>query len=161
MILFNQQHSRATVHTAQRRRKTCRPGTDDQHVAMQIVVEILVAVLATGQVAQPGHAANDALVPVPAWPLEYLIVETCRPKRVGEIQHTTQVKVNAREAAGRFNALTIKQCAHGCTHHGNVTIAISYGQQRIGFFHTRGHDAARPMIFETAVNRADAVGQQC
>ena len=57
--------------------------------------------------------------------------------------------------------MAINQCAHGCTHHRYITITIGNGQQCIGFFHTRGHDAAWPMIFETPVNHSDAVGQQC
>ena len=56
--------------------------------------------------------------------------------------------------------MAVYQCAHGCTYHRYVTIAIVNGQQCIGFFHTRGHDTAWPMIFETPVDRMDAVGQQ-
>ena len=128
---------------------------------MQIVMEVLVTILATGHMTKPGHAANTALEPVPVWPLEYLVVETCRPKPVREIQHTAEVKVDAWETAWRFYLMAVNQCAHGSTYRGYVSIAIVCCQQRIGLFHTRGHDAARPVIFETPVNRADAVGQQC
>ena len=161
MILFNQQHSRATVGRAQCRRQTCGSCADDQNVAMSIVVKILVLIFAAGQFSKPGHAANSAFVPVPVWPLEYLVVETCRPKIVCEVQHTTEVKVNAREAVRRFDLLAINQCTHGCTHNGHITIAIECAQQCIRFFHSRGHDAAWPMKFETSIDRADAVGQQC
>ena len=78
-----------------------------------------------------------------------------------EVQHTTEVKVNAREAVRRFDLLAINQCTHGCTHNGHITIAIECAQQCIRFFHSRGHDAAWPMKFETSIDRADAVGQQC
>ncbi len=128
---------------------------------MVIVVEVLVVVLATGQMAEPGHAANGVFEPVPVWPFEYFVVKTSRPKLVREIQHTTDVKVDAGKADRRLDLMAIPQCAQSCTDYGNITIAIERSQQCIRLFHARGHDAARPMVFETPVNRADAVGKQC
>ena len=118
---------------------------------MQIVMVILVVILTFGQVTQPSQAADSAFIPVPGRPLVNLVVKPCRPESVGKIQDPAQVKVDARKAAWGFDPMAILLCSYGCANNRYITIAIRHGQQRIGFFHTRGHDTTWPGVFKTPV----------
>ena len=141
-----------------------RPGTDHQHVAMRIVMQVAIGVGHSGRSSETSGSANRRLVdmsPERTRPHEGLVVETSRKYRGNHVVDRSEIEGQRREAI-------LAECSHSV-----IQLELRRAQvrcdtpgtsinrhQRIGLLRPSGHDAARPMILERTADQMNAIGQQ-
>ena len=138
-----------------------RPTPNDQHVAMQVVLEVLACVLACRQPSGTRRAPDQALVPVPTRPLEGLVVEPRWPEPVGKIEHPPAIESDAGPGIFGGRGQTLDQRLHRRPHQRHREHAGVDSEQRVGLLHSRGQNSARAVILEAATDDAHAVREQC
>ena len=161
-ILVRQQHTQPRAPGSQRRRQTCGAAANDQKIAMQIPVIILIGVFQHRQAAQPGRGADEGFIdlfPKRLGPHEGLVIEPCAEERREQIVQAQQIPFKRATVVLTGGFKPGKKLDRGGAGVGFLCGAAAQLHQRIGFFGPGRKDAARAVIFERPPDKALAVGQ--
>ena len=109
-----------------------------------------------------GGAPENVFIPAPQepWRHEGLVVKSRAQQGRAEVADRQQVGIETGPAPGRGCDQTLVQFHFGGAQSGHRTGAGTCLDYGVGLFHTYTHDAARAMVFETAPDQPDPVGQQ-
>jgi hypothetical protein len=162
--LVAEDHARAAARRRERCRKARRARTDDQNLAVRVLLGVAIGVREPRRFAEARHAADQRLVePVPgaARPHEGLVVEPGGQQRRKQFRQTAEVEAQARPAvlADRDQTiveLDLRRAQVRC----RAGLVAAYRHECGRFLRPCGHDAARSVVFERAADEVHAVGEQ-
>jgi hypothetical protein len=89
---------------------------------------------------------------------EGLVIEPGRQKSTEPIVGGAQIEIRTRPAIDAARVQPLRQRDAGCDHVRCVVIAAEL-DDGVAFLNAGRDQAARPMIFETAPDHADAIGE--
>ena len=146
-----------------RRRQSGGAGADDQHIAERVSLFVVVGVGLCSGAAQTGGRADEGLVdalPERGRPHEGLVVEAGRKKRRQQRIDRQKIEAQRRPAVLARRLKPVEHLGRGRARVRLAPRAATQFDKRIRLFRPGGENAARPVIFETAADQADAVRQQ-
>ncbi len=145
-------HARAAAAGCQRRRQPGDAATDDQHIAMDVLVHVAIRVFLLRRGAQATGVADETLVPHPGLgrPHEGLVVEAGREQRREPAVDAQQVLRRARPGQGTLRLQAVVQLDLGHLGVGNRLVATLELHQRRRLLDAAGQHAARAVVFPRA-----------
>ena len=161
-ILVGKNDPRAAAPGRKRGGKAGRTRADDQQVAMQEALVVVVRIGLSGQAAEAGRGSDGRLIdPLPEGfrPHEGLVVEAGRQEGGEQIVDRQQVMAQRAAIVLAERLEPVEQLGDGRP---RIRLAISAAaqlDQRVGLFRAGGEDAPRPMVFEAPADQPDAVGE--
>ena len=161
--LFDQNDPRARLARRACGLKARHAATDNHHIAEGIEMFIGVHVTGLGRLAQTGGFADDRFIdmfPRGAGVHEHLVIEPRRQKPAKMFVDRAYVKFKAWPVVLARRCQTLKDL--GCRHPLVRLKPALFAKvnQGVGFLGTRGHDAARAVVFERAPHQHLVIGQQ-
>ncbi len=162
-VLLAEDHARPAPHRGQRRHQPGRAGADDEHVAVERRLVVMVGVVQARGTAEPRGAADQRLVellPEGRRPHEGLVVEPCRQDRRHELVHAHRVEAQrgpAVLARGHEPGEQLGHCGAGVRLAPCARAEFDDGVRLLG---AGRQDAARAMILERSPDEPHAVGEK-
>ena len=150
-VLLHQQHIGSSTRSGQGCGQTGRARADHQHIGVNVVPVVTVHVKVIDACAQAGSLADEMFVEHPRVarrPHEGLVIKPGHEHRRQQVVDRHHVELDRGPGVLRAGYQPVFHFGHRGSDIGFSGAAVAQGQERIGLFHTGGHDAARAVVFE-------------
>ena len=156
-----QQGARTRARRRRRGGKSRHTRADDEHVGVRRDLLVVIGVGRGGGPPQARHAPDRRLEPVPARPLEGLVVEPRGHQRRTRPRECADVEPNARPAVHALGGESLGERQERRAHIRRAARPLADIHQRARLLDAARPDAARAVELEAAAHQAHAVREQC
>ena len=147
----------------QRRAQTCGARANYQHIGVVVVPVVAVDIGVVDGRAQACGLADEVLIEHPGAAgraHKGLVIKAGHKNRRQHRGDGHGVKAHRRPSVLRAGDQTCLQLKHGSGNIGLARAFVAHGEQRVAFFHTGRHDAARSVVLKGTRHQMLAMREQ-